>query len=192
MLRDRGNKHCETRRALSDLNCNHHHHYARLLKAAMNDDSRPRLHRSAKKNVSYTPPTIWDPNIPSEDPHIQGIVSLNEEAFPHKIFADADDFIMRWLFGSKLAARWSSVTPQLASNAAAAQNNLLSNIPEDTLLEINRKCRKLTHPGPDDNLTTTVDDCMSVLLQYEVIRLRSSKWKACAKQYAPRQACLPH
>lgn len=186
MLRDRGNKRCETIHAPRDLNCDHHHHRARLLKSAMNNDSRPRLHRNAKNNVSYTPPTTWDPNIPSEDPHIQRIVSLNEEAFPHKIMANVDDFIMRWLFGSKLSARWSSVTPELASNAAAAENNLLSNIPEDTLLEINRKCRKLTHPGPDDDLSTTVDDCMSVLLQYKVIQLQSGKWKACAKQYAPK------
>lgn len=177
---ERGNEQDRTNRACCDSDLNHHH--SQYLETAMASERRARLPRNAKKNVDYTPPATWDPNVPSDDPHIQKIESLNQEAFPHAIAADADDFIMNWLFGSKLTARWSSVTPQRASNPSALENSLLDNLSENTLLEINRACRSLTHPKPDDDLFTTVDECMSVLLRYPKIHSKCAKWKACARQ----------
>lgn len=143
---------------------------------------RPRLPRSAKQNIYYKPPATWDPNIPSDDPYIQVIERLNQQTFPHDIVAGADDVSMKALFMSKTkAGRWAAVTPELASKSPSS-SEYINNLDRNTLLEVSKRCRALTHPEPQDDLATTVHNVMSIFLEYTVFQNKGAEWEAALKQ----------
>lgn len=147
-----------------------------------NTSLRRRLPRSAKKNAHYKPPAAWDPDVPSDDPYIKVIERLNQQTLPHNILAEVDDIAMKVLFMSKAkAGRWAAVTPELASNSASSLRNI-KDLDRDTLLELGKRCRALTHPEPKDDLTTTVHNVVSIFLEYASFQDKGAVWEAALKQ----------
>lgn len=143
---------------------------------------RPRLPRSAKENVYYKPPATWDPNVPADDPFIKVIERLNQQTLPHNVLAEADDIAMKTLFMSKTkAGRWAAITPELASNSARSLK-YVNDLDRDMLLELSKRCRALTHPESQVDLTTTVHNVMSIFLEYPAFQKKGAVWQAALEQ----------
>ena len=157
------------------LTLNHRH--------LMASGKRPQLSRVAKAKVSYDAQIVWDPDVPSENLHVERIQVLNGQAYSHKNFALADDILMKVFMGSKLfnSKKWSGLTPELASTSPSARK-FLSDIPDEVLLQLAKQCSGLTHPQSGDCLSTTVDHCMDIFLNCKMFQSLGVEWEQAMKQ----------
>lgn len=159
-----------------------HNHDATTNVELMTTTSRPRLPRSVKQDAYYNSPAGWDPDVPSDDPHIEMIERLNQQGFPHNAFAEADDVLMKTLFMTKAKShRWAAIVPELASSSRSSRR-YIDSIHQDMLSNISKRCNALTHPEPQSDLTRTVQQSLSVFREFPIFQNRGSHWEAALQQ----------
>lgn len=147
----------------------------------MSRSGRPSIPRQAKSGVRYQEAVAWVPGRSLEGSLGRIVDELNQESFPHPLLSLADDLVLAILCGSKSQC-WSSVRPQTASSYPELDVSSARLLP--TLRDASRRCRFLTHQGPESgrDIKAMVDECVEIICQYEEFRHPDPLWRSVLRQ----------